>query len=133
MEKRRSERVQFFQARTEAGILPVWVFRHGSPNSILGLLIDISPEGLQVLTRQEDAVINDLSQLTLYKAGSADHRYMNVLVEHRWSESEGSVYRRSGFAFEDATEVGPVLAEIAAARAAGETWLRCELLPLTTD
>ena len=129
MDKRNSERVQFFNLGISDDIQPIWVFRRTSPDAILGLLIDISFEGAQVVTDKETSISGDTFQLTIYPN---DEESFALIVNLKWSRSEGTLYDRSGFAFE-ATEDQYVAAvhKVLKSHLNGKQWLRCELLGLS--
>ncbi|RTL52753.1 MAG: PilZ domain-containing protein [Rhodocyclaceae bacterium] len=129
MEKRHSERVQFFNARDESGIQPVWVFRQTRQDSILGLLVDISNHGVQIITSRDAAMDGDMFQLVILDE-SEDGHYLTTLVNRRWHKDEGTLYLRHGFSFEEEDDIADAIHAIVAAGAGLSTgkWLRCELI-----
>ena len=126
MEKRKSERVQFFQMGEGNDIRPVWVFRKTLPEAKLGLLVDIAADGVQILTDKSENLCGGSFLLIVYAYGTPDDNLLRVNARCLWSRQEGSLYTRSGMIFEEKTSVQPVLV----GRDAGAKWLRCELLSL---
>lgn len=128
MEKRLSERVQFFQLTREDDVPPVWVFQRAHPDAILGLLLDISAEGLQILTDKFSPMQEETYQLIVHTEETTSVGFTTAVVRRLWSNAYGTLYTRNGFVF---AEVGDDLASpinrVLAARAAGQKWLRCEL------
>lgn len=127
MEMRRSERVQFFQVPQADVVLPVWVFRRSGLETILGLLQDISEDGVQILT-DKSCPVEDGCYLVDVQAGEQqDAGHITLCVRHIWSKPDGSLYVRNGFAFESGEDSAPAMGQILAARESGQIWLRCEL------
>lgn len=126
MEKRKSERVQFFQLSMDKDIKPVWVFGQTDPEATLGLLIDITPDGAQVITNKSQELVADDYRLIAYTSEAPDREVLTVNVRRCWSRLDGTLYIRNGLVFDEQISVQPLLV----ARDAGSRWLRCELLPL---
>ena len=122
MERRKSERVQFFQVSTDQEIRPVWVFRQTYPEAILGLMIDIAPDGAQILTSRSPELTHDAYLLAVH----AGNRPMMANIRRIWSRPDGTLYARNGFSFDDRASLKSVLL----ASGVRPTWLRCELLPM---
>jgi hypothetical protein len=122
-ERRRSERVQFFQLATDKDIEPIWVFRQTYPEAILGLLLDINAVGVQVLTNKAHELTGDTYRMIVHAGDEV------VTVRRRWSALEGTLYMRNGFAFDEQANLPALLTALAE----GASWLRCELLPLEPD
>jgi hypothetical protein len=127
MEKRKSERVQFFQLPRDDGLIPVWVFHRAHPDSILGLLLDISAEGVQIFTDKSSPMLGDAYQLIVHAGENQSSEVISVCVRRLWSKPDGTLYTRNGFAFEGGEELMPYLEKVLASRDAGHQWLRCEL------
>jgi hypothetical protein len=126
VEKRKSERVQFFQMGAGNDIRPVWVFRKTLPEAKLGLVVDIGADGVQILTDKSENLSGGDFQLIVYVDGTPDDNLLRVNARCLWSRQEGSLYNRNGLIFEEKISVQQVLA----GRDAGTKWLRCELLSL---
>jgi len=130
MEKRKSERVQFFQLSIESDLEPVWVFRHAQQDSVLGLLVDISVDGLQVLTDKSSPLVGDGYQLIIHADEPQNRNFISVQVHRLWSKEDGTLYIRNGFAFSEGGALIPSIEKLLAARAAGQQWLRCEFVAI---
>jgi hypothetical protein len=127
MEKRLSERVQFFQLTHEEDVPPVWVFQRAHPGAILGLLLDISAAGIQILTDKSSPMLDEAYQLIVHVEESASVSFTSVVVRRLWSNPYGALYIRNGFVFAGAKDSASPLSQVLAARAVGQKWLRCEL------
>ncbi|MEW5768900.1 MAG: PilZ domain-containing protein [Pseudomonadota bacterium] len=127
MEKRQSERVQFFQVPLEKEVVPVWVFRRSHPNALLGLLLNISLAGVQLLTDKAHALDDGSHRLTVYTDDRSQDIFLSAQVRHLWSKTDGEIYSRHGFFFTDEKVLAPAIAKVMAAREIGMQWLRCEL------
>lgn len=131
MEQRRSERAQFFNAVDEQGMHPVWVFRRTVVEATLGLMVNISRGGVQILTSKDTPLDGDVYKLIVFIDRDGVTTSHSAIVSRQWSGSEGTLYLKHGFAFEESTEVaGGMVQSVIAAREAGEKWFRCELLDL---
>lgn len=128
MEKRKAERVQLFNLLNDHHLQPVWVFRHTLPDAVLGLLLDISGDGVQVLTDQNTPLEGEVFQLMVHGDGGHDDIFITAIVSIKWSKDEGTLYRRNGFAFEEDVQVVAGLERILKTRQSGNAPIRCELL-----
>lgn len=125
MEKRKVERVQFFQMSTGKDIQPVWVFRQHNPEAVLGLLLDITSQGAQVLTNKFQELDGEDYELAIRLGEDFAEESFTVKVGRRWSRPEGTLYLRHGFAFEEPLSMQTMLSALHV----GVNWLRCELVP----
>jgi hypothetical protein len=126
MEKRKSERVQFFQVHADRDLQPVWVFHQAHPEAILALLLDISTDGAQVLTDKSQYLEGGAYRLIVHADDTTGAVAVEVNVLCNWSQREGTLYIRNGLAFNEEVSVQGVLASFNAK----SRWLRCELLEL---
>jgi len=126
MEKRSSDRVQFFQVGTGKDIHPVWVFRQTSPGAVLGLLLDIGANGAQVLTSKTQDLAGGNYRLIVHADDTPGKEALSVNVRCRWSQHDGTLYIRNGLIFDEEALVD----EVHALQGGGMHWLRCELLRL---
>jgi len=127
MDKRKTERVQFFQLSTERSIQPVWVFRQTHAEAVLGLLFDIGASGAQVLTTKSDELFDEKPyQLIVHADDDPVREALKVNVRRCWSRGEGTMYVRNGLIFEETVS----LPHLFAIHEVEPRWLRCELLPL---
>lgn len=127
MEKRKSERVQFFQLTRDDEVMPVWVFQRASPDSILGLLLDISAEGAQILTDKSIQLPRDTYQLIVHAGEQPGDDFIALSVQRLWSEADGTLYSRHGFSLGSGEEAAASLDRLFTLHATGRKWLRCEL------
>jgi len=127
MEKRKSDRVQFFQLNTGEDIQPVWVFRHSNPEAILGVLLDIGAHGAQVLTDRSQDLAGGDYRLIVHCGNAQGEDDLVVNAVCRWSRHDGTLYIRNGLIFDEETS----LDEIMALHNRATSWLRCEVLPRT--
>jgi hypothetical protein len=127
MDKRKSERVQFFQLPFNHDLIPVWVFHLANPDSVLGLLLDISADGVQIFTDKASPLQDDAYQLIVHSDEVASSSFISVRVHRLWSKPDGTLYIRSGFVFDGGEASLPSIKDVLAARDAGKQWLRCEL------
>ena len=125
MEKRKSERVQFFQLGTGKNIQPIWVFSEDDTDAIAGLLLDISPEGAQVLINKSEELDGENYQMIIHLGEDSAEAPKAVNIRRLWSHPEGTLYIRNGFDFEEQYS----LPAMPASAGTGTSWLRCELLP----
>jgi hypothetical protein len=131
-ENRAFKRVQFFTLPNDEQISPDWAdFNAESTNKILvGLVVDLSLSGIQVLTKILEVPRNQSYQLSFL----ADDRketppVARVKLKYVWSEPIGNTYTRTGFTFlENAADT--VNALIDGVQARSQTYLRCALEPL---
>lgn len=100
MEKRKSERVQFFQLPRDDALMPVWVFHRGSPYTVLGVLLDISEDGVRVFTDKSSPMPGHDYQLIVHDDESESRELISVRVRRLWSKPDGTLNMRNGFAFE---------------------------------
>jgi hypothetical protein len=127
MEKRKSERVQFFQLPRDKDLMPVWVFRRDHPDNVLGLLLDIGAEGAQVFTDKSSPLKADAFRLIVHADETGGSQSVSLCVRRLWSKPEGNLYIRNGFTFEAGEDATSSIEQVLAARDAGNQWLRCEL------
>lgn len=130
VERRLSERVQFFQLPGATDLIPVWVFQRAHPDTVLGLLLDISAAGIQILTDKNTPLPVEYYQLIVHADDSADTRFITAAVKRLWSKPEGALYVRNGFVFDRDHELASQINDVRAVREAGRQWLRCELAAL---
>jgi hypothetical protein len=129
MDNRHHPRVQCFQISQEHDLKPVWVFRMASANGVLGLIVDVSMGGLQVLTdKNEEMRLSDY-RLIVHDDLSENGELCALDVVCRWSRAEGALYFRSGFEYSDAPNATGAVEALRARVASGHKWMRCELDP----
>ncbi|OYY93449.1 MAG: hypothetical protein B7Y41_11845 [Hydrogenophilales bacterium 28-61-23] len=127
-EQRKSERVQFFQMPRNEELVPVWVFQRASEDSVLGLLLDFSSDGVQILTDKSRRLDGDAYELIAYVDETDSSNFVSARVHRQWSKPVGTLYIRNGFSFADRDVSMPCCEAMFAARDAGLQWLRCEIV-----
>jgi hypothetical protein len=127
MEKRKTERVQFFQLPQDRDLMPVWVFRRDHPDNVLGLLVDIGADGVQIFTDKSSTLEADAYRLIVHADETEDSQSVSLQVRRLWSKPEGNLYIRNGFTFETGEDATSPIEQVLASRDAGKQWLRCEL------
>ena len=127
MERRFSARVQFFQLATENQLTPIWVFQRTRENSTLGLVVDISDYGVQILTDKSTPLPNSAYELIAHSDAEAQAMYPSILVVRRWSKAEGALYIRNGFLFDSPPKALPLITALRRTHSTNQPWYRCEL------
>ncbi|MBC3936610.1 PilZ domain-containing protein [Undibacterium rugosum] len=97
-EKRQYQRIQFFRLVKDQDLIPVWVFNSVSPgSSIAALVVDMSENGMQVLTSTEEKP--EASRYFLHFLGDEGNTLdiPAMQVERIWSTHEQGLYVRTGF------------------------------------
>lgn len=128
MERRLSERVQFFQQPGIDVAIPVWVLNGARPNTTLGLLLDVSDDGVQIMTDEPIQSCGDEFQLTVQNDEFANTHLAIATLRKLWSRGNGTPYVRHGFAFTGEANLPVLLNCVMAARDSGQQWLRCGLV-----
>ena len=127
MEKRKPEKVQFFQLGAGKDIQPIWVFRQTNPGAVLGLLLEIGTNGAKVLTERSHDLSGGAYQLIVYAVDQPGGELLKANVQCLWSKHDGTLYIHNDLVFKHEVTVQEVLDLLHL----GSGWLRCELLPLT--
>lgn len=127
MEKRQSDRVNFFQPSRDGNLIPLWVFHRTCPNTVLGVLMDISSDGVQILTDKSNQLDANNYLLVVHLDDAPDRDSIDVRVNRLWSKSDDSLYIRNGFAFQGGEDMTHHFKKLLALRDTGHQWLRCEL------
>lgn len=127
MEKRQFDRVNFFQLSRDGDLIPVWVFHRARPDTVLGVLVDISAEGVQILTDKSSQLDANNYLLIVHVDEALDRNSIDVRVNRLWSKSDGTLYIRNGFAFRGGEDLTHYSEQLLVLRDTGHQWLRCEL------
>lgn len=127
MEKRQFDRLNFFQLSRDGDLIPVWVFHRARPDTVLGVLVDISAEGVQILTDKSSQLDANNYLLIVHVDDAPDRNSIDVRVNRLWSKSDGTLYIRNGFAFQKGEDLTHYSKQLLALRDTGHQWLRCEL------
>ncbi len=130
VERRLIERVQFFQVPIADEVIPVWVFQRAHAETIPGLLMDFSTDGVQILTNKATALEADYYQLIIHIDDVSSAHLMTTTIRRLWSKPEGALYVRNGCLFDNAEQSLAQIDVLQTARAIGKQWLRCELMAI---
>lgn len=100
LEKRVSQRVEFFRVRLAHEFVPVFAF---APNedqrAIAAVVVDMSKEGVQILSSRENQIAASFHQFALSGTNlNASLQAESWPVRHIWSRVQG-MYLLSGFSF----------------------------------
>jgi hypothetical protein len=134
VERRLSERVQFFQQPGVDMALPWQALGGSRPNTIHGLLLDVSDDGVQIMTDESTtdesmSALSDLVQLIVPADESANVNLTVATMRRLWSKVDDTAYVRHGFSFVDGDANLTMLLDcVLAARDSGSQWLRCGLV-----
>lgn len=128
-DQRSAPRVQFFNLAQEKDFKPVWVFRSSAGTAVLGLLLDISESGVQVLSDKSAPLEAEHYLINLQRSSASSSPFPTLEVHKVWSRMEGALYWRTGFTLVAHPDVPAIVQRIQAAAEAGEKWMRCELMP----
>jgi hypothetical protein len=128
-ENRAFNRVQVFLLHENEEYVPVWVFnsKMNPSGSLVGLVVDLSESGIQVLTDAREPLSSQQYEITFL---TDDKR--NVLASPRcritrvWSQSNGGLYANTGFAFAGNVD-GTVKILLDSLRDGSRKFLRCAL------
>ena len=128
MERRLTERVQFFQCPQALIPMPVTAFSQPHTDTTPGLLLDISDDGVQILTSDELSAHSSTFELTIQPNGKATTSCTIATMQRLWSKPEDANFIRSGFAFAGDVQLTTLLDNVLDARDAGRQWFRCTLV-----
>ncbi|MFZ6675462.1 PilZ domain-containing protein [Undibacterium sp. Xuan67W] len=101
VENRKFERSQFFLVQKDKDFLPIWVFKpEDNPSGMLGVLVDVSQGGLQILMQKNSLVEGQQFEMSLInQIGGDEIRLPPGIIELVWSSEVGSTYTKCGFTF----------------------------------
>lgn len=105
-------------------LLQFWVFNRSNSNTIFGLLLDITPDGAQILTNKSHPFDAEDYHLVIHTNENPSQELLSADVHLCWTQPEGSFYLRNAFSFADQG----LMQSLLLAHDHGKHWLRCELL-----
>jgi hypothetical protein len=108
----------------------VWVFRSQTSTAYLGVIVDISETGIQILTHVDDSLRPSYYSLYIQAHPELGVCSRTLSVYRVWSRRTGSLYCHSGFFMERNPSL---MAEVRAASEKADRsrlMLRCELEPV---
>ncbi|MET3119861.1 hypothetical protein AAKU64_004108 [Undibacterium sp. GrIS 1.8] len=115
VENRKFERSQFFLVQQDNDFLPIWVFKpEDTPSGVLGVLVDVSKGGLQILMQKNILTEGQQFELSLInQIGGDETRLRPAIIDLVWSKDVGSTYTKGGFTFNSYSdhEIGILIAE----------------------
>ncbi|MFZ6693603.1 PilZ domain-containing protein [Undibacterium sp. SXout20W] len=128
-ENRSCQRVQFFRLPKEQGFIPVWIFNRENDNALSALVVDMSENGMQVLTSFDDKLSKSHYLMRL----SDDENYLMEMpvihLTHVWSSADTGIHIRTGFSFQ-AIDRDTITLIIERMKARQQTYMRCVLTPV---
>ena len=128
MESRTRPRTQCFKVAHDHDLTPVWVFRQATEDGILGLVVDFSEGGIQVLIEKSDTLDAEAYTLYIDGLGGPPATQPGFRIIPRWTGALQSLYCRCGFEFADPATALDCVEHLRQEVAAGPAWIRCELL-----
>jgi hypothetical protein len=130
-DKRAHERVAFFLVPVEREQLPVWVFVPDNTGSRhVGVIVNMSEGGLQVLTSAEHPLDGDEFGLSLIIGGpSSQLPTFSGRVRRHWTRPMGKLGQLSGMSLMDADSEAAEFLRMAAPSPQSRNWVRCLLDP----
>ena len=101
IENRKFERSQFFLIQKENDFLPIWVFKpEDNPSGILGVLVDVSDGGIQILMQKNTLFAGQQFEMSLInQIGGDETKIHPAIIDLVWSNDVGSTYTKGGFTF----------------------------------
>ena len=128
MENRHHPRTQCFQLSHDHDLTPIWVFRRATEDGILGLMVDFSAGGVQVLVEKDEDLDAQVYRLFIDGIGGVATPGPGFKVVRKWIGSHQSLYCRCGFEFADPATAAECVQFLIREVMAGTSWIRCELL-----
>jgi len=130
MEKRQANREQFFQFNRDDELMPSPLPRCGRPDVVQGLLLDISEDGVQILTDKSNIMNGDSFLVIVHADDYPSVDFITATVRRLWSKADGARYMRNGFAYEGLRDLASFIANVLAAHDGGYNRLSCELVAI---
>ena len=129
-EQRLDRRVEFFLVPVDRERLPVWVFKPGASDAChpAGLILNLSPGGVQVLTHEDPAGLPAPLEIQLLLGEDAEVARFHGPVRVVWSRPEGTLGHVLGLAFEDRQSPAEAFLSAYEASADQRRWVRCLLV-----
>jgi hypothetical protein len=132
-DQRRSPRVEFFLVPEEHEQLPVWVIK---PESLAdargGVVVNLSEEGLQILTAAEPALDAQHYELRLLLGEDDGVPLFSASVRRVWSRPLSRIVQLCGFEFESSNSQAEEFLRTQTAQITARKWVRCVLVERMT-
>jgi hypothetical protein len=132
-DQRRSPRVEFFLVPEEHEQLPVWVIK---PESMAdargGVVVNLSEEGLQILTAAEPPLDAQHYELRLLLGEDEGVPLFSASVRRVWSRPLSRIVQLCGFEFESSNSQAEEFLRTQTAQITARKWVRCVLVERMT-
>ena len=132
-DQRRSPRVEFFLVPEEHEQLPVWVIK---PQSLAdargGVVVNLSEEGLQILTAAEPPLDAQHYELRLLLGEDEGVPLFSASVRRVWSRPLSQIVQLCGFEFESSNSQAEEFLRTQTAQITARKWVRCVLVERMT-
>lgn len=129
LDQRRSPRVEFFLVPEEHEQLPVWIIK---PQSLAdargGVVVNLSEEGLQILTAAEPPLDARHYELRLLLGEDDGVPLFSASVRRVWSRPLSQIVQLCGFEFESANSEAEEFLRTQTAQITARKWVRCVLV-----
>jgi hypothetical protein len=133
IDQRRSPRVEFFLVPEEHEQLPVWVIK---PESLAqargGVVVNLSEEGLQILTAAEPPLDAQHYELRLLLGEDEGVPLFSASVRRVWSRPLSRIVQLCGFEFESSNSQAEEFLRTQTAQITARQWVRCVLVERMT-
>ncbi len=133
IDQRRSPRVEFFLVPEEHEQLPVWVIK---PQSLAdargGVVVNLSEEGLQILTAAEPPLDAQHYELRLLLGEDEGVPLFSASVRRVWSRPLSQIVQLCGFEFESSNSQAEEFLRTQTAQITARKWVRCVLMERMT-
>ncbi|HEU6454557.1 MAG TPA: PilZ domain-containing protein [Roseateles sp.] len=133
IDQRRSPRVEFFLVPAEHEQLPVWVIKpEGMADARGGVVVNLSEEGLQVLTAAEPLLDAQHYELRLLLGEDEGVPLFTASVRRVWSRPLSRIVQLCGFEFESSNSEAEEFLRTQTAQITARKWVRCVLVERMT-
>ncbi len=133
IDQRRSPRVEFFLVPAEHEQLPVWVIKpEGMADARGGVVVNLSEEGLQVLTAAEPLLDAQHYELRLLLGEDEGVPLFSASVRRVWSRPLSRIVQLCGFEFESSNSEAEEFLRTQTAQITARKWVRCVLVERMT-
>lgn len=133
IDQRRSPRVEFFLVPEEHEQLPVWVIK---PQSLAdargGVVVNLSEEGLQILTAAEPPLDAQHYELRLLLGEDEGVPLFSASVRRVWSRPLSQIVQLCGFEFESSNSQAEEFLRTQTSQITARKWVRCVLMERMT-
>jgi hypothetical protein len=132
-DQRRSPRVEFFLVPAEHEQLPVWVIKpEGLSDARGGVVVNLSEEGLQILTSADPALDAQHYELRLLLGEDEGVPLFSASVRRVWSRPLSRIVQLCGFEFESANSQAEEFLRTQTSQITARKWVRCVLVERMT-